>query len=447
MQINVKQSELARALGVVNKAVSTKTSLPVLNNIAMIVQPDPERPGGNRLELRATNLETSFKVWVRCVPADSDGQALMEMDAGGEGLTVPARLLVEFINSLGTAQGGGKDGQVTLGINQEEWSLKIFNRKNVANLKGIDLEDFPAWPNIHNAAHTAKILVKDLRRAIQATGYCASKDESRPVLTGILTKFTGDKMIMAAADSLRLAQTTVPIVSGSNFSSLIPARSLAELFHVLTYAQSGVGDDQEVEVAMSNNKSQMLFSVPQLQFVSSTLEGTFPNYEAIIPKSYGTRLVLDTQAFLQSAKTALLFAKDSGGGNIVRLRIERGVDGGVDKLHLTATASEVGDNHSEIEGRLDGMAGSISFNGQFLRDSLEQIVTGQVALEMHSPSNPGVIKPVTGDGTGEEGHVAVIMPMHLASEAPAAPAPTPAPAPVEAPVEAEAEAEAEPAVV
>ncbi len=386
MKVSCQQEQLAKGLSIVGRAVSTKTTLPVLNNILLATDTTGE---GARLKLAATNLEISITVWV---PA----QVLEE----GE-VTVPSRLLTEFVSSLA---GQGKESQVQLNLDVPTLTLHVKGGRNDANIKGIASEDFPSLPSITNAANYVTMESSVLKEAISQVVFAASTDETRPVLTGIFAKFEGDKVTLAAADSFRLAVRVAPLASeaANAFSVLLPSRAMVEIGRIIA------DDDSLVEISVTANKSQALFKTDTVHFTSSLLEGNFPSYQQIIPKSYSTRAVLETGALGQAVKMASIFAKDSG-GNIVRLSIVPGEDITPGSLLLTANAAEVGDNRSEIDASVDGQNAQIAFNAKYMSDVLNAINTGQVAIELQTPSNPGVIKPV-----GRDDYVHVIMPMHLA---------------------------------
>jgi DNA polymerase-3 subunit beta len=189
----------------------------------------------------------------------------------------------------------------------------------------------------------------------------------------------------------------------NNFSILLPSRAMTELARILS------DDESRVEISVTANKSQALFKTETVNFTSSLIEGNFPNYQQIIPKSYTTRTVISTQELSRAVKQASYFAKDSG-GNIVRVSVAPGEDLTPGSLTLSANAAEVGDNRSEIDATVDGSPAQIAFNAKYMADVLSVLTTGQVAIELQTPANPGVIKPV-----GKDDYVHVIMPMHLAN--------------------------------
>jgi DNA polymerase-3 subunit beta len=384
MKISCAQEQLGKGLSIVGRAVSTKTTLPVLNNI--LIATDTSEEGG-RIKLAATNLEISITVWV---PAN-----IIEE---GE-VTVPARLLTDFVSNLESSH------DVVLSLDEQTLTLNVRGGRSEANIKGIDAGDFPSLPNVTNPANSALMTSNILKETIGQVGFAASTDETRPVLTGIYATFSEDRVTMAAADSFRLAVRTAPLAEQVNttFNILLPARAMIELARIL-------GDDESaVEISVTGNKSQALFKTEKVSFTSSLLEGNFPPYNSIIPKSYNTRTVVSTQELSRAVKVASYFAKDSG-GNIVKVSVAPGEDLTPGNLTLSANAVEVGDNRSEIDATVDGNASQIAFNAKYLSDVLNVLSTSQVAIELQSPSQPGVVKPV-----GKDDYVHVIMPMHLAN--------------------------------
>ncbi len=386
MKVSCQQEQLAKGLSIVGRAVSTKTTLPVLNNILLTTETSAE---GGRLKLAATNLEISITVWV---PA--------QIQEEGD-VTIPARLLTEFVSSLVSE---GKDSTINLNLDPQTLTLHIKSGRNEANIKGIASEDFPSIPAISNPANTINIESGKLREAITQVAFATSTDETRPVLTGIFANFQGDKVTLAAADSFRLAVKVANLANEVNqaFSIILPGRAMSELSRIIP------DDESIVEISVTGNKSQALFKTETINFTSSLIEGNFPNYQAIIPKAYQTRAVLETSSLAQAVKRAGIFAKDTG-GNIIRLSVNPGEDLTPGSLLLTANAAEVGDNRNEIDASVDGQNAQIAFNAKYMSDVLSIIGTGQVALELQTSSNPGVVKPV-----GQDDYVHVIMPMHLA---------------------------------
>ena len=406
MKLSIKQDELAKGLGIVGKAVSTKATLPVLNNILLEAS---KEDGGETgcLKLAATNLSISLIYQVNCAVAKTGG------------VTIPARLLTEFVTSLATH---AKDASIELELNDETQTLHIKCGRSEANIRGIHTDDFPSVGMAdHNVARLCTMQAAVLKEAISQVAFAASQDETRPVLTAVYAVFEGDKLVLAAADSFRLAvkHTTLLDSVATPKTLLLPSKAMTEFARLLS--DSGDADNQ-VDIYVSNNDSKAFFVYQNIVFATSLVEGNFPNYQQIIPKSSTTTVTVATNQLMQAVKTANIFAKDSN-GNIVRLSVmasELGVEideqSGAsmpvttfDKLLITANSNEVGDNKSELDIVLEGDNNQIAFNAKYMVDVLNVIDVEKIVLELLDGSKPGVVKPV-----GKDDYVYVIMPMHLA---------------------------------
>ena len=387
MKVSCLQENLSRGLAIVGRAVSLRSVLPVLHNILLATEQ-------SQLKLSATDLSTSITCWL--------GAKIEEEGAS----TVPARLLVDFVNSL-------PPEQIDLELVTRTQTLHLKCARTEANIKVIDAQEFPLIPT---GIEDRKITLQPeaLRQMIEQVTLAAATDESRPILTGVLADFQEEKVTLAAADGFRLsvrsAPLSEPVPEAMSLQDpvgrvIIPARALQELGRVA--AEEG----EPVEMTIPSARNQVLFHLAggalggPIEVVSQLIEGNFPDYTQIIPTSYNTRTVVDTKEFLRAAKIALLFARDAA--NIVRVQMTPG-EGEPGSLTLAATAAEVGDNVGQIDATIEGQAMEIAFNGRYLIDILNVIDSAQVALETSAPSSPGVFRPV-----GDEDFVHVIMPMHI----------------------------------
>jgi DNA polymerase III subunit beta len=244
--------------------------------------------------------------------------------------------------------------------------------------------------------------VEALRQAINQVVFAAATEESRPVLTGVCTQFEGSALTLAAADGFRLAVFKMPIKNkvSQKIEVIIPARTLAELNRLM-------GDQEEtVTVTLNPNKSQVLFRLKSTELVSQLVQGTFPNYSQLIPKSYNTRVMVNVAEFLRATKTASIFARDGSG--IVRLVVTPGSESNPGRLAVSARSEEIGDDVGEIDATVEGADAKIAFNGKYLTDVLSVLHESQVALETTNPSSPGLIRPV-----GTDNYTHVVMPMFV----------------------------------
>ncbi|MBA7476698.1 Beta sliding clamp [subsurface metagenome] len=375
MRLSCLQENLNRGLSVVGRAVATRTTLPITNNVLLTVDQ-------SRLKLAATNLEMAISCWI--------GAKVEEEGA----ITVPARLLAEFIGSL-------PNDKVDISLSPRTKTLGLKCARFEARISGVDAKDFPPIPRIEDGI-TTRVEVDALRQGISQVVFAAASEDSRPVLTGVDAEFDGDLLTLAAADGFRLAVYKLPLASpvSQKTEVIIPARTLAELNRLMA------DQEEAIEITVNPNKSQALFRLKNIELVSQLVQGTFPQYAQLIPQSYNTRVVVDVAQFLRAAKTASIFASDGGG--IVRLVMTPGGELTPGKVTISARSEEVGDDVGEIDAVVEGEEAKIAFNGKYLIDVLGVLREAQVALETTNPSSPGVIRPV-----GVDNYIHVVMPMFV----------------------------------
>jgi len=375
MRLSCLQENLNRGLNVVGRAVATRTTLPITNNVLLATE-------GSRLKLAATNLEIAITCWIGAMVEDEGA------------ITLPARLFTEFVNAL-------PNDKVEIVMSPGSRSLKLRCARYEASMNGLDADDFPPIPQV-TAGVTAQVEPAALREGISQVVFSAANEDTRPVLTGVHTEFDKDRLTLAAADGFRLAvhHTSLTKPASEKVGVIIPARTFNEVNRLL-------GDQEEpVEIAINAQRSQVLFRLKSAEVVSQIIQGTFPNYSQLIPQSSTTRAVVDVGEFLKATKTAAIFARDGSG--IVRIQINRGQDASPGKLTVSARAEEIGDNMAEIDAMVDGEAVKIAFNGKYLTDVLGVLQGGQMVLEASNPSSPGVIRPL-----GSQNYVYVVMPMFV----------------------------------
>jgi len=375
MKLTCLQENLSRGLSIVGRAVATRSTLPITQNILLVAE-------SSRLKLSATNLEIATTSWVGA-KVEEEGS-----------ITAPARLLTDFISSL-----PNELIEVTLPPNSH--TLELKSGRFQAHINGIDAQDFPSIPEVSDGI-TTSIEAASLREGIRQVALAATTEESRPVLTGINAELEGNQLKLVATDGFRLAVHKTNLISPVKepITVIIPARTLNELNRLL-------GDHEEaIEITMSQQKSQILFRLKSAEIVSQLIPGAYPNYSQVIPQSYATRAAVDTEKFLQVVRISSIFARDASG--IVRLVITPGSELGKGGITISAQAEEIGENISEIDALIDGEEAKIAFNSKYLSDVLAIVPQAQVALEVSTPSSPGVIRPI-----GVDNYVHVIMPMFV----------------------------------
>ena len=375
MKATVQQEKLAHGLGLVSRAVSARSTLPVLGNI--LIASDE-----GRLRLTATNLELGITCWI---PA--------RIEQNGS-TTVPARTFGDLVSML-------PSDQVMLSLDTRSQTLNVRGGTSTNDIKCIDAQEFPPTASV-DLDVAVQLNAAEFREMIQQVAFAASTDEARPVLMGVLLQAEKDKLTLAAADGFRLSvrHAVLSKPAPAPINAIIPARSLTELARVVP------DGDEVLQMAIPKMRNQVVFRAKDVEVTSQLIDGTFPDYQQIIPRKHGTRTVVTTSALLKACKQAEIFARE--GSYVARVNIKTATSGQPGELEISATSEETGKNETIVEATVDGGGVLIAFNVKYLREALEAIKTPNVAIEMSAANAPGVLKPV-----GEDNFLHVIMPMHL----------------------------------
>lgn len=375
MKVSVLQENLAKGLSIVGKAISTRPAMNVLGNVLMETEE-------GRLKLAATNLELGITAWI--------GAKIEEEGA----ITIPARTFSDLVNQLSPER-------VDLDLNVRTQTLQVHCGATNSNIKGIDASEFPLIPQ---AGEDPGIAVpgQTLREVITQTAFAAATDDNRPILTGIYTRFDTDELTMAAADGYRLSVRTAPLDIGAMDPTeiVIPARTLNELARIIT------DEDEEVLISIPRGRNQVIFHLKNVDVASTLLDGKFPDYNAIIPKSFSTNTKAYTSDLIRACRRAEIFARDVN--NNAKVIVTPGEASAPGAIRLEAASKERGDANAMVDATVEGENQEISFNVRYLLDVLSVIKEEEVLLESNGPSSPGVIRPV-----GRQDFVHVIMPMSL----------------------------------
>jgi DNA polymerase-3 subunit beta len=381
MKVTVLQENLARGLSIVTRAVSPRSTLPVLGNI--LVATDE-----GRLRLSATNLELGITCWI--------GAKIQEEGS----TTVPARTFSDLVSTL-------SDSQVEMSLTVRTQTLNLRSGASNTDIKCIDAQEFPPMP-VADYSQGLEINVGDIKEMIQQVVFAASTDDARPILTGVLVNVNGDQITLAAADGFRLSvrKGHLSTPSARPINAVIPARALGELARI-------AGDGEKtLKMVMPSGRGQVLFRLSDVELVSQLIEGNYPDFEQIIPRRCETRAVLSTASFLKACKQAEIFARE--GSHIARLNINPGGELQPGIVEISGQSEETGSSQNIVDATIEGPPLLIAFNVRFLREVLDVLRTPNVALETTADTLPGVIRPIGApDGQGDFLHV--IMPMHLAS--------------------------------
>jgi DNA polymerase-3 subunit beta len=336
-----------------------------------------------RVKLVGTNLELAATCWIGAKVAEEGS------------ITVPAKLLGDVVAGL-------PDDMIDLTVNETTETLQLRCGQATINIKGIAAEEFPAIPALTDQGSAVSFSAATLREAIEQVVVAAADDDTRPVLAGVLIRLQHAQATFTASNGFRLSIRTVRFSEPIRepYEVIVPARALQELGRII--------GETEGNVLMSATPSgaQILFQVDQTELVSRLIDGRYPNIERIIPRSAGTRAVLNTDQLEQSVKLASYFATSAA--NVLKVAIKPGGEAKPGTVTLSANAAEVGDNQDVIEGLIQGEQGEVLLNAKYVADVLRVITTSQFALEIQPVQAPAVFKPV-----GQEDFIHIIMPMNV----------------------------------
>ena len=375
MRLLCLQENLNKGLSIVSRAVPSRTTLPVTQNVLITTD-------NGKIKLVTTNLEIAISTWVGA-----------QIEDGGS-VAVPAKLLSELVSSLPSVQ-------ISISNSNNSTGIEINCDKFNSQVNGTNPDDFPPIPTV-NADVVATIDSKVFQDAITRVSVAAATDESRPVLTGIKMELDGDNFTLAGADGFRLAVFKGKLLEkiSEKYDFILPSRSLQEINRII------VDQDEPITFSVTPSKNQAMFKLSNVEIVTQLVQGTFPNYSQLIPESFQTRTEVPVEEFQRAAKTASVFARDGSG--ILRLHINSPGNENPEKLSILSRSEEVGENESQIEAKVEGEDSKIAFNSKYLTDVLSVIKEEKVVIETTSPSSPGVIKPL-----GQENYIHVVMPMFV----------------------------------
>lgn len=374
MKVSVSQQQLAQGLSIVSRAVSPRSTLPVLANVLLATDE-------GRLRLSSTNLELGITCWIGAQTHEEGS------------ITVPARLLADLVNTL-------PNDTVQLTVNMATCALAVHCGASSADIKGIDAQEFPPMPAT-DISEGIRIKVADFKEMVQQVAFAASTEEARPVLQGVQTTIANDEITMASTDGFRISVRRVALEEPARKPAniIIPARALNELARIASDGES------IMNMIMPGGRGQVVFRMDSVELVSQLIDGNFPDYKVIIPRSFKSHTIISTSSFLKACKQAEIISRN--GNNVVRLSLQPNTDR-PGQVEVSAQSEETGSNETLIDASIDGPGLSVAFNVRFLREVLEVIKTPNLVLETNDHKSPARVKPV-----GDENFQHVIMPMFL----------------------------------
>ena len=364
MELTVTQENLARALGAASRVASTKTQLPILSNILL-------RTDGSRLMVAATNLEIASSQLI--------GAKIINEGA----VTVPARLITEFVTSLPKS---------TVTIKVTDHKLHISSEGYSSVINGTIADEFPELPTIDEKTSVSyAIETSAIKQAITQTILTASNDSTRPILTGVYWHSHEGSLYLAATDGYRLSEKRL-VATTSDVAAIIPTSTLQEVLRT-------IGDDvTEVEVLF--DESQVRFRLNDAEITSRLIDGNFPDYRQLIPAESDTVITVKRSDFAQITKVAGLFARESGGSVTITADSDR------DILSLHSVASELGENTSEATASVSA-DGQITLNSRYLTEALGVTEGDEVTFRFSGKLSPSVLASSSPDNDYQH----IVMPL------------------------------------
>jgi len=363
MKLTCSRDQLVEKLGTVGRALSARSSVQVLSGLLM-------RAEGGSLGLAATDMELSIRT-------------SLEADIGEEGVVVvPGRLLVDLSRLL-------PEAEVEIEHRSGEGLLSVVCGSASYQLHTYSSEDFPRLPSVETA--TFGVSRDAFLETVEKVSRSACRDESRPVLTGILMRFGGGKLIMAATDSYRLAVKESSLTGDApEVEAIVPARALGELGRL-------PADGEEIAVGLDENHA--VFGAGDVWLTSRRIDGQFPDYQQLVPDEYEHTLTLDRSELLDVIRRVGVMAQRN---QPLRLSFADG------ELTISARAQDVGEAKETMPAPFSGEPLEIGFNAEFLRDGVESVRAAEIELRLISPLRPGLIK------SESEAFQYLIMPIRLA---------------------------------
>ena len=361
MKLQVTQENLAKALSTVARVATNRGTLPVLANVLI-------KTVDNRLTISATNLDIAITQHI--------GSKIVEEGA----ITVPARLLQDFVNTLPSG---------VIDIRLDDHKLRIKSGSYNSSINGISAEDFPVMPAIKQ--NKPRILPNKLcREALQQVVVAASNDDARPVLTGVYIHTYEGNLYMVATDSYRLAEKKITTTK-EDVSLLVPANAMQDLLRIVA--------DSDEDVEMYHDDQQVLFKVGDVELVTRLIDGNYPDYRKLIPEKFSSTARLQKQEFLNLTKIASLFARESAGSIVVS------VDESEGQVQVQSVASQLGENSSKAEAKVTG-EGKITLNSRYLLDILNVLKGDEVEFCFNGKLEPSLIRD-----PADKNYKHVIMPL------------------------------------
>ncbi|MFD3243424.1 DNA polymerase III subunit beta [Staphylococcus simulans] len=365
MEFTIKRDYFINQLNDTLKAISPRTTLPILTGIKI----DAKEEG---IILTGSDSEISIEI---SIPKEVDGEEIVTITETGS-VVLPGRFFVDIIKKL-----PGKD--VKLSTN-EQFQTLITSGHSEFNLSGLDPDQYPLLPQV-SQDDAIQLPIKVLKNVIAQTNFAVSTSETRPVLTGVNWLIQDNELICTATDSHRLAVRKLKLEDEDidNKNVIIPGKALAELNKIVT--------DSEDDINIFFASNQVLFKVGNINFISRLLEGHYPDTSRLFPENYETKIEMSNSDFYHAIDRASLLARE-GGNNVIKLST------GNQEVELSSTSPEIGTVKEDVDANsVEGSSLKISFNSKYMMDALKAIDNDEVEVEFFGTMKPFTLKPKDDD--------------------------------------------------
>lgn len=379
MKFSCTQENLRQGLTIVSHIANKSVNLPILENVLI----KTEESG---LKFMATNLEIAVSCNIRG-----------KVETKGE-FTVPSKLLADYVTLLPKER---------VDVEQTGNALTVSCGTYQTRLNGIGAAEFPLIPDVESDKKFS-VKVNELRKAISQVIFAVASNESRPEISGVLFKFVSEdeklSLVLAATDSYRLAEKKVQVNDDSSskvdeqLSVIVPARAVSELVRILGVFKDAVDNPENIEIVVADN--QIMFSYSDVQLISRTIEGKYPDYRQLIPESFETGIDIPKEDLLRAVKATSLFSRT--GLNDIRLDFAAG-----NPVKITANNPQTGEHSAEVEGETSGKENGITVNYRYFIDGVNNIETDKVSMQLIDGVSPCVMRP-SGDNPD---YLYIVMPI------------------------------------
>jgi DNA polymerase-3 subunit beta len=371
MKITILKENFKKGLEIIEKIIGRNLTLPILNNILISTEE-------NLLKLSGTDLEIGINYWALC-----------KVEKQG-GITIPAKFLYSFVNSL-------PEEKIELEVKNKILYIECKNYKT--QIKGDSIEDFPIIPKIETESFI-EINSAPFAKGISQVVDFTTLNQTKPEFSGIYFDFQKNKLSLASTDSFRLAEKNLYFEKEikENHSFILPQKTAHTIMNIFTQK------NDKMKIYFTSN--QVLFEAPfleiekpKIQIISRLIEGKYPNYQEIIPKEYKTEIVLLRDEFINQIKTASLF---TGNTNEIKVNVNQKQG----EIKISSQNTELGENQSNLKAKIKGEDVEISFNWKYLLDGLTHLESQEVIIGLSGEEGPAVLKP-----KGDENYLYVVMPI------------------------------------